>query len=103
MTVSGGTLSLGSYSDTVGTVTLSGGGSITGTTGILTSTATFEMQSGDVSAILGGSGIALNKTTSGTVTLSGDNTYTGATTISAGTLQVGAGSTTGSLGTGAVV
>ena len=103
VTVSGGTLSLGSYSDTVGTVTLSGGGSITGTTGILTSTATFEMQSGDVSAILGGSGIALNKTTSGTVTLSGDNTYTGATTISAGTLQVGAGSTTGSLGTGAVV
>ena len=34
----------------------------------------------------------------GTMTLTGDNTYTGATTISAGTLQVGNGGTTGTLG-----
>ena len=42
---------------------------------------------------------------SGTLTLTGNNTYTGATTISAGTLQVGNGGTSGSLGTstGAVV
>ena len=45
----------------------------------LTSTGTFEMKSGSVSAILAGSSIALNKTTSGTVTLTGMNTYTGAT------------------------
>ena len=94
LTVNGATaiFSLGaSHSDTVATVTLDGGGSITGTgTSALTSTGSFEMKSGSVSAILAGSGIALNKTTSGTVTLSGANTYTGATTVTAGTLAEGA-------------
>ena len=47
---------------------------------------------GDVS----GTG-ALTKSRSNTVTLTGDNTYTGGTTISAGTLQIGNGSTTGSI------
>ncbi len=80
------------HSDSVGTVTVAGGGSITGTgTSALTSTGSFEMQSGSVSAILNGSGIALNKTTGGTVTLSAANTYTGATLVSAGTLVVSAG------------
>ena len=88
-----------SHSDTVGTVTVDGGGSITGTgTSTLTSTGTFEMKSGSVSAGMGGSGIALNKTTSGTVTLSGVNTYTGATTVSGGRLLVN-----GSLASGSAV
>jgi len=70
-------------------VTVDGGGSITGSgTSTLTSTGTYEMKSGSVSAILGGSGIALNKTTSGTATLSGANTYTGTTTVTVGTLVV---------------
>jgi autotransporter-associated beta strand protein len=87
------------HSDTVGTVTVDGGGSITGTgTSTLTSTGTFEMKSGSVSAILAGSGIALNKTTSGTVTLSGANAYTGATTVSGGKLLVN-----GSLASGSAV
>ena len=43
----------------------------------------------------------LTKSGSGTMVVSGANSYT-STTISAGTLQVGNGSTTGSLGTGAV-
>src|SRR5207248_10389130 len=77
LTVNGSTavFDLGaSHTDSVGTVTLAGGGSINGTgTSAVTSTGTFEMQSGSVSAILAGSGIALNKTTSGTVTLSGAN------------------------------
>ncbi len=83
-------LALGSnHRDTVGTVTVAGGGSITGTgTSALKSTGTFEMQSGSVSAILDGAGIALNKTTAGTVTLSGANTYTGGTSINAGTLTI---------------
>ena len=38
----------------------------------------------------------------GTATLTGTNTYSGTTTISAGTLSVGAGATTGTLGAGAV-
>jgi autotransporter-associated beta strand protein len=93
---SGAVFALGANrTDTVGTVTLDGGGSITGTgTSALTSTGTFEMKSGSVTAILAGSGIALNKTTAGTVTLSGANTFTGATTVDAGTLALGS---TGSL------
>ncbi len=44
-------------------------------------------------------GNSVNKVGAGTWTLSGNNTYTGATTISGGTLQIGDGGTTGSLGT----
>ncbi len=40
---------------------------------------------------------ALTKTGAGKLVLSGTNSYTGATTVSAGTLQLGAGGTTGSL------
>src|SRR5215472_17151230 len=93
--VNGGTFSISNRSNTVAGVQLASG-SITGTTGVLTSTTAYDVQSGTVSAILAG-GVGLNKTTSGTVTLSGNNTYTGTTTISAGTLQVGSGSTTGSV------
>jgi fibronectin-binding autotransporter adhesin len=85
--VNGGILALGTNTDTVGAITLSSG-SITGSgAGALTGTF-YGMQSGSVSAILAGSGIALDKTTAGTVTLSGANTYSGATTVSEGTLAV---------------
>ena len=47
--------------------------------------------------------LAVTKSNTGTWTFTGANTYTGTTTISAGTLQIGNGSTTGNLGTGAVV
>jgi autotransporter-associated beta strand protein len=43
---------------------------------------------------------SLTKDGSGSLTLSGNNTYTGGTLISAGTLQLGGGSTTGSLSSG---
>ncbi len=75
-------------SDTVAGVQLTGG-SITSTTGVLTSTTAFDLQAGSVSAILGGS-VGVNKTTAGTVTLSGANTYTGLTDVQAGTLALGA-------------
>ena len=45
----------------------------------------------------------LTKTGAGTMVLSGANTYSGVTTISAGTLRVGNGGTTGTLGTGTIV
>lgn len=44
----------------------------------------------------------LAKTGDGLLTLSGTNTYTGATDVYAGTLQIGDGGTTGTLGTGSV-
>ncbi len=87
VTVSGGILDIKGYSDTVGVVTLSSG-AITGTTGVLTGTS-YAVESGTVSAILGGAA-ALDKTTAGTVTLSKANTYTGTTTISVGTLPLDA-------------
>ncbi|MEY4242462.1 MAG: hypothetical protein RLZZ245_47 [Verrucomicrobiota bacterium] len=45
----------------------------------------------------GGANVAVTKTGAGTQILTGENTYSGATTISTGTLQLGGGSTTGSL------
>jgi len=48
-------------------------------------------------------GSGLTKSGAGTMVVSGQNTYSGVTTISAGTLQVGDGGTTGTLGTGNVV
>ncbi|MBK9531288.1 MAG: autotransporter-associated beta strand repeat-containing protein [Chitinophagaceae bacterium] len=99
VTVSGGTLDIGTFSDAVGTVTLSTNGIITGTTGVITGSS-YAMQSGTASAILGGTG-ALTKTTGGTVTLSGVNTYTGVTSINAGILSVatiGNGGVAGNIG-----
>ncbi len=46
--------------------------------------------------VVSGTG-SLTQAGAGTLTLTGANTYTGGTTISAGTLQVGSGGTTGSL------
>jgi fibronectin-binding autotransporter adhesin len=74
----------------VGTVTLDGGGSITGTgTSTLISRTSFQLKSGTVSAILGGAGIPLVKSTTGIVTMTAANTYTGNTTVSAGMLVLG--------------
>ncbi len=52
-----------------------------------------------VSNLITGSG-SLTKAGSGTLTIVADNTYSGDTVVNAGTLQVGDGGTTGSLGTG---
>ena len=94
LTANGGIIDLGTYSDTVGTVTLTSG-EINSTTGVLTGTS-YAVASGTASAILAGA-VNLTKTTVGTVTLSGTNTYTGVTTISGGVLSV---STIGNGGAG---
>jgi fibronectin-binding autotransporter adhesin len=87
MNISGGTLDLQSFNETVASVSLLSG-SITGTgTATLTSLSSYDVRSGTVGVILAGTG-ALTKTTSGTVTLSGVNTYSGGTTINGGTLII---------------
>ena len=91
ITVTGGTLDIATYSDMVGTVTLGtldlASGTITGTTGMLSS-ASFVVYNGTISAVIAGDGGALAKSTPGTVVLTRDNQYTGATTVSAGILEV---------------
>ncbi|HSU52750.1 MAG TPA: autotransporter-associated beta strand repeat-containing protein, partial [Candidatus Dormibacteraeota bacterium] len=83
--ITGGTLAMNTFNDTVGPVILAGG-SITGSGGIL-SGSSYDAQSGSVSAILGG-GAALTKSTGGTVTLTGANTYSGNTLINVGSLAL---------------
>ena len=88
--VSGGTLAIDSFSDTVAAVTLSSG-SITGTTGVLTGASydvTNATGSTTISAILGGSSV-LTKTGAGTLVMSGVNQFTGGTNINGGTLSLG--------------
>jgi len=82
----GGTLDLPGFDAGAGTITLAGG-TISGT-GVLSSTTDFDLQSGTVSGILGGSS-TLTKSTAGVVTLSGVNSFTGATNVTAGTLVAG--------------
>ena len=86
-----GILSGGSHS---GSVALSGSGSMM--------KAEIDSGSATESGRISGSG-SLMKTGAGTLVLAGDNSYTGATTIAAGTLTIGNGGTSGSLGTGAVI
>ena len=110
LTVSGGVVSVaGTLSTgTSGTINLNAGGTLQigvgGTSGVLgvstlTNNGTLIFSRSDASAysgIISGTG-AVTKQGGGTLTLDGANTYTGLTTISAGTLQIGSGSTTGSI------
>lgn len=87
------------YNLGVGTFTMTGG-SVTGT-GSITATTAFNLSAGTIGASLAGAG-TLTKTGVGTLILTGANTYTGGTTISAGILQLGNGTTDGTI-TGSVV
>lgn len=91
LTIAGGTVDLKGFNETnIGTTTLiSGTIANTGGAASLVSTATYVVESGTVSAVLGGPPIAFTKNTGGTVTLSAANTFAGTTTINAGTLAWG--------------
>ena len=83
--VNGGVLGLSTFAQSVNAVSLKGG-SITGTTGALTSAGTFNLDAGSVSAILAGS-VGLNKNSAGTLALSGANTFSGTTAVNAGVIN----------------
>jgi len=70
--------------------------------GTLTNNGVTRIVGGNFAGVIEGTG-GIDKLTNGTLILTGANTYSGITTISAGTLQIGNGGTTGTLGTGNVV
>ena len=85
--VAAGTLALAGFNETVNNLKLTGG-TVTGTTGVLTSITAYDFQnSANVTGSLAGT-VGANKTPAGTVTFTGGNanTYTGLTTVSAGSL-----------------
>jgi autotransporter-associated beta strand protein len=88
LTINGGTFGLVTFAQTLGNVTLASG-NITSTTGTLTvnTPGSIAVQSGNISAILAGTG-NVTKSTAGTVTLSGVNTFTGGVVLNAGTLDI---------------
>jgi len=86
LTITGGTMSLGTFNNAITSLSLQGG-AIIGTTGILTVASTIDARNGTISAVISGTA-GLNKTTSGTVALSGvNNGFTGPITVSAGILR----------------
>ena len=86
LVVTSGTVDLGAQTQTLAGVQLTGG-SIIGTSGVLTSTSDFDLQAGSVSAILGGTAGVI-ASTSGTVTLSRANLYSGPTSLTDGQLNL---------------
>lgn len=93
----GATLDLNGYNETIGS--LAGAGAVTLTTvnggnGVLTTNGdnSSTLFSGAFSGVGG-----LTKVGTGTLTLTGDSSFTGSTIVTAGTLQLGNGGTTGSL------
>ena len=74
---------------------------LAGTTPTITVNALGNTKTATISAVVAGTD-GLTKSGSGTLTLTGANTYSGTTEVNAGTLQIGVGGTSGTLGTGPV-
>jgi fibronectin-binding autotransporter adhesin len=81
------------------------GGSLAGSSGTAAELIVITPQNLTIgSVIVNNSGAtALTKAGAATLILTGNNTYSGATTIGAGTLQIGSGGATGTLGSGPVI
>lgn len=108
LTLSGGTVDLGTLSATVGALSITGApatgnvlenGSITGSSYAATNTSGNAIVAAN---LLANGAIGVTKTGSGILTLSGANTYTGITIVRTGVLDVGT-INSGSLGAGGLV
>jgi fibronectin-binding autotransporter adhesin len=93
-TVNGGTLSLGSRTQSIAALRIAGG-TVSG--GTLTGNADYDVRGGTIAATLAGATIGLNKTGPDTAIVAVNCSLGGLTTVSAGTFQLGTGSTTGSV------
>ena len=109
-TVNGGTTTVGGVATvtTLTTGTLNANGATAAVTTLnggniaLGSSTALTVSDGTHAGVISGATGTLTKSGAGTLILSGANTFGGAITISAGKLQIGAGSTTGSIGAGAI-
>ena len=109
-TVNGGTTTVGGVANitTLTTGTLNANGATAAVTTLnggniaLGSSTALTVSDGTHAGVISGATGTLTKSGAGTLILSGANTFGGAITISAGKLQIGAGSTTGSIGAGAI-
>jgi autotransporter-associated beta strand protein len=99
---SGAFLDLAGFSESIGA--LSGAGTVNNSSFTGATLTEINSASSTFSGLIqNGLGVlSISKLGAGTLILSSANTYTGTTTISAGTLQIGSGGTTGTTGTGAI-
>ncbi len=99
LTLTGVNTYTGTTTISAGTLQLGNGGTTGSIVGNVTNNAALAFNRSDTltyGGVISGSGV-VNQIGTGTTVLTGDSTYTGDTTISAGTLQLGNGGTTGSL------
>ena len=109
-TFNGGTLTVGGVATvtTLTTGTLNANGATAAVTTLnggniaLGASTALTVSDGTYAGVISGATGTLTKSGAGTLILSGANTFGGAITISAGKLQIGAGSTTGSIGSVAI-
>lgn len=107
LVVDGGTFNMAAFNQTLSSVVLRGGGELSAATDavVLVSANTYELESGTVTARLGGATdpVGLTKTTAGTVVLTASNTYVGTTTIAEGVLRIGHARALGTSQSGTIV